>query len=96
MLYRKYLKDRFEIRYKRHIWVNHLLFIDIALFLNPNYETWIIPDYRSGEIIRLNPELKEEAYGRIFNNLVGNEKDDELAFKKLSELVQVEYIGVLA
>lgn len=96
MLYRKYLKARLENRWEKYLWVHPLLFIDMALFLNPNYETWIIPDYRSGETIRLNPELKAEAYGRIFNNLVGNEQDDAVAFKKLSDLVQAEYIGVLA
>ena len=95
MLYRKYLKARFEVRWESRLWVNYLLFIDMAFFLNPNYELWIISGYRSGETIRLNPELKEETYRRIFNNLVGNEKDDSVAFKKLSNLVQAEYIGVL-
>ena len=73
-----------------------LLFIDMALWLNPNYELWIISGYRSGETIRLNPELKEETYRRIFNNLVGNENDYNVAFKKLSSLVRAEYIGVLS
>lgn len=95
MLYRKYSKARVKVRWGSRLWVHPLLFIDMALFLNPNYEFWIISGYKSGETIRLNPELKEETYTRIFNNLVGNEKDDNVAFKKLSELVQAEYIGVL-